>query len=166
MSTSNHLTLEALTSAMASQILTSDVISHLSPIISVRAAKPSALPLAHSAEIEIVRTFSDRSSEMTREKRLEIQETMLVEQNGNFSKVAIALGSNLGDSFQHIEYALRLLEIPEEILGDDGTGKFLFVVNTSFLYETAPMYVTDQPSFINCACVVSHNFFMFLAQPI
>ena len=165
MSSSNHLTLEALTSAMASQILSSDMLSHLSPIISVRAAKPSALPLARSAEVEIVRTFSDRSSEMTREKWLENQETMLVE-DGKFSKVAIALGSNLGDSFQHIEYALRLLEIPEEILRDDGTGKFVFVVDTSFLYETAPMYVTDQPSFINCACVVSHKFSMFPAQPI
>ncbi|KAJ6498176.1 Dihydropteroate synthase-like protein [Mycena vitilis] len=33
------------------------------------------------------------------------------------------------------------------------------VVDTSFLYESAPMYVTDQPSFINCdcACIVETN---------
>ena len=30
----------------------------------------------------------------------------------------------------------------------------LAVIDTSFLYETAPMYVTEQPSFINCACLV------------
>ena len=30
----------------------------------------------------------------------------------------------------------------------------LAVLGTSFLYETAPMYVTDQPAFVNCACLV------------
>ncbi|KJA25319.1 hypothetical protein HYPSUDRAFT_64899 [Hypholoma sublateritium FD-334 SS-4] len=153
-STSNYLTLEALTSAIASQILTSDALSEFSPIVSIGVAKPSALPLARSAEVQIVRTLSDHSSKVTHEALLEAQESMQVEQGTKLSKVAIALGSNLGDSFQNIEYALRLLEIPEEILGDDGAGKFVSVVDTSFLYETAPMYVTDQPSFINCACVV------------
>ena len=47
---------------------------------------------------------------------------------------------------------------------DDGGGHgvvddaVLEVVATSFLYETAPMYVTDQPAFVNCACLVSWIF--------
>jgi dihydroneopterin aldolase/2-amino-4-hydroxy-6-hydroxymethyldihydropteridine diphosphokinase/dihydropteroate synthase len=69
---------------------------------------------------------------------------------------AIALGSNLGDRFANIEAALRLLERPEDFSSpqEQGTSSSLTVVNTSFLYETAPMYVTDQPSFLNCACIV------------
>lgn len=113
--------------------------------------------MARSAEVQIVRTVSDRSFKVIREASLEVQASMPAEQGTKFSKVAIALGSNLGDSFQNIEHALRLLEIPEEILGDGGTGSFVSVVDTSFLYETVPMYVTEQPSFINCACVVSEE---------
>ena len=65
---------------------------------------------------------------------------------------AIALGSNLGDRFANIEAALRLLERPECRPSSQSSG--VTIVNTSFLYETAPMYVTDQPSFLNCACIV------------
>ena len=69
---------------------------------------------------------------------------------------AIAIGSNLGDRFANIEAALRLLERPGDFssLQETGTLSSLTIVNTSFLYESAPMYVTDQPSFLNCACVV------------
>ncbi|KAF8803378.1 Dihydropteroate synthase-like protein [Phlegmacium glaucopus] len=70
--------------------------------------------------------------------------------------VAIALGSNLGDSFHHIEYALRLLEyLPQEEKLDG--SPFVHIINTSFLYKTAPMYVTDQPAFINGACMAKTN---------
>jgi len=69
---------------------------------------------------------------------------------------AISLGSNLGDRFANIELALRLLETPCRLLDLSAVGKDaeVTVIDTSFLYETAPMYVTDQPSFINCACLV------------
>ena len=67
---------------------------------------------------------------------------------------AIALGSNLGDRFANIETALRLLEVPNTLLeGLDDEAK-VSVIDTSFMYETAPMYVTDQPCFANCACMV------------
>jgi dihydroneopterin aldolase/2-amino-4-hydroxy-6-hydroxymethyldihydropteridine diphosphokinase/dihydropteroate synthase len=64
---------------------------------------------------------------------------------------AIALGSNLGDRFANIEGALHLLDHLD--IGPETSGS-LTVINTSFLYETAPLYVTDQPSFLNCACIV------------
>lgn len=74
--------------------------------------------------------------------------------------MALALGANVGDRFRNIELALRYLENPEPILIEvrknlDNMEGDLRVVETSFLYETAPMYVVDQPSFINCACLVS-----------
>jgi dihydroneopterin aldolase / 2-amino-4-hydroxy-6-hydroxymethyldihydropteridine diphosphokinase / dihydropteroate synthase len=67
--------------------------------------------------------------------------------------VAVGLGSNLGDRFAHIESALRLLEHPDRFL-PSSPQRHVCVVNTSFLYETSPMYVTDQPEFVNGACLV------------
>ncbi|KAG2368918.1 Dihydropteroate synthase-like protein [Suillus spraguei] len=67
--------------------------------------------------------------------------------------VAIALGSNLGDRFANIETALRLIEQPNLLLASVAADA-ISVVDTSFMYETAPMYVTDQPRFANCACLI------------
>ncbi|KAJ8515149.1 hypothetical protein ONZ45_g7393 [Pleurotus djamor] len=72
-------------------------------------------------------------------------------------KVVLALGSNLGDSCQNIEHALRLLEESSRFFTDNPTSPHVVVVDTSFMYQTAPMYVTDQPSFFNCACIVESN---------
>ena len=72
-------------------------------------------------------------------------------------RAAIALGSNLGDRFANIEYALRLLE-DVSLGGEQGHSQdIVTIVNTSFLYETEPMYVLDQPKFVNCACLVSQT---------
>ena len=151
---SNFQTLEALTSFVASKILKLLANSYpVTPTVSVRVAKPSALRLAESAEVEICRT--DAQSKVPFQSTQSIAPTFQNPKNG-LATVAIALGSNLGDSFRNIEYALRLLEIPGEVLEGFPVEPppVLVVVNTSFLYETAPMYVTDQPSFINCACIV------------
>ena len=59
----------------------------------------------------------------------------------------IAVGSNLGDRFQNIRKALQLLEL-------DGNVR---LTQTSFLYETEPMYVTDQPNFLNGAVEIHTN---------
>ncbi|KAI4294178.1 Dihydropteroate synthase, partial [Schizophyllum commune Loenen D] len=73
-------------------------------------------------------------------------------------RAAIALGANIGDKFHNIEYALRLLEAAPRLGVDlEVDNPVVDVVDTSFLYESAPMYVTDQPSFINCACMVETN---------
>jgi len=61
--------------------------------------------------------------------------------------LAIALGSNLGDKVRNIETAIRILE----------TQHGVRVVDTSFLYETSPMYMKDQPRFVNGACLVSNS---------
>jgi len=54
--------------------------------------------------------------------------------------VYIALGSNIGDRIQALHEALKELQTI-------GTLKC-----TSYLYETPPMYLNDQPSFLNAAC--------------
>ena len=76
-------------------------------------------------------------------------------------KVMIGVGTNMGDRFANIELALRMLEVPAQFL-PTRPDPHLSIVDTSFMYETAPMYVTDQPMFINCACVVRHLFALYL----
>lgn len=72
-------------------------------------------------------------------------------------KAYIAVGSNLGDRFGNIASALELLCDPywqEDVLEEPA---HVHLVQTSFLYETAPMYVTDQPKFLNGVVEVSTN---------
>jgi 2-amino-4-hydroxy-6-hydroxymethyldihydropteridine diphosphokinase len=54
--------------------------------------------------------------------------------------VYLAVGSNLGDRYANIRQAL-------DVLCSDAV--VATVVRTSFLHETAPLYVTDQPPFLN-----------------
>jgi len=62
------------------------------------------------------------------------------------------VGSNLGDRHRNIADALSALEATTIDDDDDGTDvRALRVVRTSYLRMTAPMYVTDQPAFLNGA---------------
>ncbi|KAI3613873.1 hypothetical protein CBS9595_004050 [Malassezia furfur] len=61
-----------------------------------------------------------------------------------WTSVLLALGSNLGDRVAHIDAALTRLDAHPDVR----------VVDTSFLYETQPMYYADQPRFLNGACRV------------
>lgn len=58
-------------------------------------------------------------------------------------RAMIALGSNIGDRVDMIEQACEKMR-----------SRGINVKATSFLYETAPMYVTDQEVFHNAACEV------------
>ena len=62
----------------------------------------------------------------------------------------IALGSNLGDRIAEIEKACNEMD-----------KRNIRVRRTSNLYETEPMYVTDQNRFLNGACEVSLVFIPF-----
>lgn len=143
----------------------------------MRISKPSALILADAAEVQVSRTLKDFIAESAsssssvptdymRNGTLQSSQTpslsSLLDQLPQDPiatislphKAAIALGSNLGDRFANIELALRMLESANANLNSrTGTPRVL-VVDTSFMYETAPMYVEDQPRFINCACMV------------
>ncbi|KAF7366543.1 Folic acid synthesis protein [Mycena sanguinolenta] len=122
------------------------------PFVTVKAAKPYAIVFANSSEIEIRRTYSDYPEAFARERRVEPAQGL-----DTAHTAALALGSNLGDRFYNIELALRLLEAPQAVLGLTDETVTVAVIDTSFMYETAPMYVTDQPSFINCACMIETN---------
>ena len=64
---------------------------------------------------------------------------------GSLKKAYIALGSNMGDRVAEIEHACNEL-----------TNRGIKVTRTSSLWETKPMYVLDQDSFVNGACEVSN----------
>lgn len=59
------------------------------------------------------------------------------------SEVFIALGSNLGDRLKTIEQALEILE-----------SSGVDIQDVSGLYESEPMYVQEQPKFLNAVCKV------------
>lgn len=59
-------------------------------------------------------------------------------------RVAIALGSNLGDRSRNLDR------------GRAAIGRFLDELRCSSVYETAPRYLDSQPSFLN-ACVTGRS---------
>ena len=61
----------------------------------------------------------------------------------SWRRAYLAVGSNLGDSYQNIAQALSSLE--------DKSNNTIRVLRTSYLRTTSPMYVTDQPAFLNGA---------------
>ena len=119
--------------------------------MTIKLSKPNALALAASAQVQITRQRDDFSEIFSRGPSS-------TPGSSSLHSVALAFGSNLGDRFANIETALRLLEVPTSLLGDLPKDAQVSVVDTSFMYETAPMYVTDQPRFANCACMVCHYF--------
>ncbi len=58
----------------------------------------------------------------------------------NQHTVYLALGSNLGNRAAHLQTALQAIR------------PYAHVEATSFLYETVPLYLTDQPKYLNAVC--------------
>lgn len=119
---SDYKTIEALVTAVAREACISCRISK----ITVRAEKPSALTFAECPGVEI-----------TREKSFFSQNAAPATGDGKH-EVFIALGSNVGDRFKNIEASLIALE-----------KKGIMVKRTSSLYQSAPMYYVEQPTFLN-----------------
>jgi len=68
----------------------------------------------------------------------------------SWRRAYLAVGSNLGDRYQNIANALSSLEA-------NHAGS-IRVLRTSYLRETAPMYVTDQPAFLNGAVEIETTY--------
>lgn len=89
---------------------------------------------ADSCEIQVTRTVAD----------YEVPTTLaLLSLISTTHHAALALGSNLGDRVGNIEKALKILE-----------SRDIFIMETSFMYESVAMYVETQPKFANAACTV------------
>ncbi|KAJ1997646.1 trifunctional dihydropteroate synthetase, partial [Coemansia thaxteri] len=161
---SSYRTVEALATAIARTAIKQCKV----PKITVRVEKPSALVFAACSAVEITRALGDypivpsstavsaaptppRAMTPTAEAPAAPAGAALAGIADATSKPTahsayIALGTNLGDRLANMHEALHRLN------ADLPTSH---VVETSFLYQTAPMYVTDQPAFLNAACLVS-----------
>ncbi|KAL4076755.1 Dihydropteroate synthase-like protein [Scleroderma yunnanense] len=151
----NVSTLEAFALSVARHVL--EFTNETNDEVTVEVAKPMALAFAKSARISITRRQDDFHLASASLRNQDSMQTKNTQTRSDLHIVAIALGSNLGDRFANIETALRLLEVPRTLLEGLDDRAEISVINTSFMYETAPMYVTDQPRFANCACMIETN---------
>ncbi|ORZ18848.1 Dihydropteroate synthase-like protein [Absidia repens] len=122
--------------------------------IRVRVEKPSAILFADASGLEVTRDIKWLRNVLQEEKLAghhfahgATLEGQVVGKNipADYTHTGlIALGSNVGDRVANIYQALDLLE--QECSS--------VVVDTSFLYETPPMYYTEQPAFLNGVCKI------------
>jgi dihydroneopterin aldolase/2-amino-4-hydroxy-6-hydroxymethyldihydropteridine diphosphokinase/dihydropteroate synthase/2-amino-4-hydroxy-6-hydroxymethyldihydropteridine diphosphokinase/dihydropteroate synthase len=148
---SSFKTVEALASHIAQTCLdTFDMDT-----IVVKVEKPSALTYADAAGVEVTRSASwwnsvknkicahDASHQLCGE---DVMQSKVVNKfrDDACHTVFLSLGSNMGQRAQNLSAALKWINESEHSL----------VVDTSFLYETSPMYYDNQSPFLNAACKV------------
>ncbi|KAI5837403.1 Dihydropteroate synthase-like protein [Morchella snyderi] len=119
---SDYKTVEAFVTAVAREACVKCGVSK----ITVQAEKPSALTFAECPGVEITR---ERSF-------FNLEEFSSVGEGKH--DVFLAIGSNVGDRFKAVKDSLVELE-----------KRGITVKRTSNLYQSAPMYVLDQPTFLN-----------------
>ncbi|KAI9501578.1 trifunctional dihydropteroate synthetase [Coemansia spiralis] len=153
---SSYRTVEALVTAIARTAIKQCKV----PKITVRVEKPSAMTFAACTGAEITRTADDFTVLasaygtpsvpstpvlVSSSTQTNTEPTDATEQPSAQHSAYIALGTNVGDRLGNLHQALLRLnnDLPQSRL-----------VETSFLYETAPMYEADQPQFLNAACLL------------
>lgn len=132
----SYQTIESATQHLASDLLSLPIAPH--PILSsvtVRISKPYALTFAKFASVEITRTPATSSKPAL---------ASVAAVTGDKHVAILAVGSNMGDSVQNIASAIEMIEATTKAR----------LVDTSFLYESEPMYVEDQDRFVNGAIKV------------
>lgn len=145
---SSYKTVESLATSIAKVAIGENRVER----IRVRVDKPSAIMFAEAAGVEVDRDrdFFEREKQ-TPAEAVQVQDSMTnsmtskMTSDGDWHVAAIALGSNVGDRIANIEKAVKALGEADECK----------LVDTSFLYETEPMYMTNQGRFINGACRIA-----------
>jgi dihydroneopterin aldolase/2-amino-4-hydroxy-6-hydroxymethyldihydropteridine diphosphokinase/dihydropteroate synthase len=148
-------TLEALASLLARASLYSPGFERVQRVL-VRLDKPEAMKLGKpSIEIERSRNFfkGKEAEPFILPPLSPIASVTTTSDSEQGDIVYLGLGSNQGPRANLIQTALNLLQDT----GYLGEGKFVRLLNTSFMYETPPAYVLDQPSFLNAAAKVCTN---------
>lgn len=143
---SSYKTVEAFVTSIAEVICSFGVEK-----VTVRAEKPSALTFADAAGVEVTRTRKWYLAELENgsltssaaASTTNLQGAPLFPDSGNFVEdkvhsAFIAFGSNVGPSLTYIKQSIQELE-----------SRGIKVVETSSIYESDPMYVTEQPKFYN-----------------
>lgn len=165
---SSYKTVESLATSIARVAVVQNKVER----IRVSVDKPSAIMFASSAGVEVERTRKFFEQEALQEEQpvraqnrgsvapipsnVPLAESANQQTNSNSATsavafeqgwhvAAIALGSNVGDRAANIEAAVQALSEARDCV----------LVDTSFLYETSPMYMLDQPNFLNAACRIA-----------
>ncbi|KAJ1900294.1 trifunctional dihydropteroate synthetase [Coemansia sp. IMI 209127] len=143
---SSYRTVEALVTSIARAAVKTCKV----PKITVRVEKPSAITFAACTGAEITRTaddfaVSDMSPRASAGQLASTGDSYSTVSDSARHSAYISLGTNVGDRLGNLHKAVFNLRknLPKSRL-----------VETSFLYETLPMYVTDQAPFLNAACLV------------
>jgi dihydroneopterin aldolase/2-amino-4-hydroxy-6-hydroxymethyldihydropteridine diphosphokinase/dihydropteroate synthase/2-amino-4-hydroxy-6-hydroxymethyldihydropteridine diphosphokinase/dihydropteroate synthase len=154
----NFYTIEACAYAALKECLTS---SELIEEATVYISKPNALlTKAKSPAVEMHRKKKDfqhahstnivPSSRMVLSKE-DFDDSVVLPY---FVEAYLAFGTNLGNRVENINSSLRFLTSDYSNLPPNAAVSLL---DTSFLYETPPAYVLDQPAFLNGAVKVRTN---------
>lgn len=126
---SEFFTIESFVNALAKFVLQicekQQLIIHE---VKVYARKPSALNLAESAGVQVTRKPSDFAVLPT--------ETLANTQGGHV--VYLAFGTNQGNRLENVKQSI-----------DELSQRNIHVARCSALYQSEPMYYTDQPRFLN-----------------
>ncbi|EGG10066.1 uncharacterized protein MELLADRAFT_94398 [Melampsora larici-populina 98AG31] len=177
---SSFFTVEALATSLADTLLSLQYPNSTSvdqprkqPIekVTVRIEKPSAIAFAQGAGVEVTRWGNRRPHELNKltvennitgpkwgsASNLQIGSRSLTSSSSPSQEldepnhiVYIGLGSNMGDRLENISSALDRLCEPLESGGANAK-----LLDTSFMYESEPMYVVNQSPFLNAACKIS-----------
>jgi dihydroneopterin aldolase/2-amino-4-hydroxy-6-hydroxymethyldihydropteridine diphosphokinase/dihydropteroate synthase len=91
--------------------------------------KPNAVMFAECASVRVTRSDKDYPSTAL--------ESRLLTPDSHVAYIAI--GSNLGNRADFIEKSIAILKTRGSL-----------ILGSSYMYESDPMYVTDQPAFLNC----------------
>ncbi|OMJ25575.1 Folic acid synthesis protein fol1 [Smittium culicis] len=135
-----YLTLEALSLAIARVCIVDFGFEKVSVLIK----KPCVLIFANCSAVKITRTREQLFKELGLELPSIQNYTNSSTQPNSLAKSHIsyiAIGTNLGDRLKNIHNSLKKIN-------ESGTCS---VVDTGFLYQSKPMYVEDQPLFLNTA---------------
>ncbi|CDZ97869.1 dihydropteroate synthase [Phaffia rhodozyma] len=137
----SYQTIESLSQTLSAHLFSIPLPSYPPiPSLTLRVSKPYAVTFAKYASVEITR---QRSSVLSSSTVLDH-----TDDEGNALKshtAVLAVGSNIGDRMGNISKAIKWL------LRDEGNFR---LVDTSFLYESEPMYVEDQDRFLNGAIII------------
>jgi len=138
---STYKTVEALATAVARVACTKCDIEK----VTVSVEKPSALTFAKGAGVEVTRHRAFFNLVEGPTHQLEDEERSSGDRRASkvHHRAFVALGGNMGDRFQWIRDAVKEMDT-----------RGLKVRRTSSLYESKPMYVLEQPEFLNGVCEV------------
>lgn len=147
--------------------LSQEIITKLSaPKVRVRLDKPKAVMWTSTTAVETIRHRHFFHNQCTPEAGGGSGRPLSTSTASTQNTAYLAVGSNLGDRSAHIRRAMQLLSAAGPSIlsppSTPSTSAFIHasqpltrILDTSFLYESEPMYVLEQDRFLNAVIKVA-----------